>query len=257
MAQLKEKQFTITSDLGVFVEIRKDLFRCTQVYTVMASLISIPCCVFLARYSEQKYALVDASHNSNATLLVSAVRSQLAKTSPPGTLTHFLCTHAHRDHIGGLHAILEAYPELRVVAHEEELPFLCDQTPYSTQPADNWTFWFARPLLSTPITSLDRGMVDVVSNGDVILDGAFRVISTPGHTPVLVGDALVHFSLTGSATYSLSGPPILFTPNDAEARRSMVKIASDGEWDTLFAAHDGSGGAVRKDVDEFLRKIGA
>jgi glyoxylase-like metal-dependent hydrolase (beta-lactamase superfamily II) len=48
-------------------------------------------------------------------------------------------THGHLDHVGAIDSLIEAYPELRVIFHETEAPFLlgADQPScYNYQPPD-------------------------------------------------------------------------------------------------------------------------
>ncbi|MCE9589145.1 MAG: MBL fold metallo-hydrolase [Planctomycetes bacterium] len=99
-------------------------------------------------------------------------------------------THAHLDHIAGLHALRAAWPELPILIHDAEREFLTD-------PELNLSIALDEPITAPPATGSLR-------HGDRLqLDGlSFEVRHTPGHSPggvslyqpdegvVFVGDAL-------------------------------------------------------------------
>ncbi len=82
-----------------------------------------------------------------------------------------LLTHAHVDHIAGLAALREAWPQLPILIHEDEQRFL-------TEPALNLSLVLDERFVAPPATgTLQQGQ-------DVELDGAaFEVRHTPGHSP--------------------------------------------------------------------------
>ena len=103
-------------------------------------------------------------------------------------------THAHVDHIAGLAEVLEAFPGLEVMIHEDEWGFPEDA-------AKNLSVFLATPVEAPPATrKLTHGETLTLGGGDAGL--SFEVRHTPGHSPggislvqvesevVLVGDAL-------------------------------------------------------------------
>ena len=99
-------------------------------------------------------------------------------------------THAHVDHIAGLAEVLEAFPGLEVMIHEDEWGFPEDATK-------NLSVFLASPVEAPPATR------KLVHGEKLTLGGlTFEVRHTPGHSPggislvehdarvALVGDAL-------------------------------------------------------------------
>ena len=85
-----------------------------------------------------------------------------------------LLTHGHHDHVFGLERIREAFPDIRIYAAEEDMPYL-----------ENNGEGIRKMLLS-----FDKSFLKSVENvsipGDIkpysSYSGEFSVISTPGHT---------------------------------------------------------------------------
>ena len=117
-------------------------------------------------------------------------------------------THAHVDHIAGLHAMRGAWPEIPILIHRAEEEFLIE-------PALNLSIALDEQFIAPPATRL-------LEHGDIMkLDGVpFHVRLTPGHSPggislyqpddgvVLVGDALFAGSV-GRTDFPTSDPAAL------------------------------------------------
>ena len=86
-------------------------------------------------------------------------------------LQQVVLTHAHLDHIGGLHEVRHRHPEVPILVHSEEEAFLTDTRL-------NLSAGFVQPVVAPEATG-------VISNGDTLdLAGvAFEVRHTPGHSP--------------------------------------------------------------------------
>lgn len=85
-------------------------------------------------------------------------------------------THCHFDHIRGIPKLREAYPDVPIYVHEEDVPWL---TSGGKAPQES----SAVPAMATPVPLTD---IDVVLKGGEKIEAGgmtFEVISTPGHTP--------------------------------------------------------------------------
>jgi len=114
-------------------------------------------------------------------------------------------THAHVDHIAGLHAIRGVWPRIPILIHHAEREFL-------TEPALNLSIALDEPLIAPPAT-------DTFEHGSTLTlgDMHFQVRHTPGHSPggvslyqheqgvVFVGDALFAGSV-GRTDFPTSNP---------------------------------------------------
>lgn len=83
---------------------------------------------------------------------------------------YIILTHGHADHIGGVEGFKEAFPQLKVIAYEDEKQMLSD--PYINSSMD---------ILRKPITV---EAADFVRDGDTLTvgDTELTFIHTPGHT---------------------------------------------------------------------------
>ena len=82
-----------------------------------------------------------------------------------------LLTHAHVDHIAGLHALRAVWPTLPILIHDSEREFLTD-------PLRNLSAVLAEPVVAPPAT-------ETLGHGQTIqLDGCdVELRHTPGHSP--------------------------------------------------------------------------
>ncbi|HMM30630.1 MAG TPA: MBL fold metallo-hydrolase [Clostridia bacterium] len=158
-------------------------------------------------------------------------------------LTHVFITHHDHDHMGALAALKERYPHVRVLAGEEEAPFVAgerksprlqqaeelqERLPEAQKP-------FGEAFLSVLQNVLPVYVDETVKDGQVFpWCGGCTAVATPGHTPG-------HFSLyvnktgdfiTGDAAALENGIPVVanpqFTLDFARAQASLQKLLEFG-----------------------------
>ena len=114
------------------------------------------------------------------------------------TVDYIILTHGHVDHAEYVEAHRSAFPEAKLLCHENEIPTLRDSVA-------NLTPWFGvGKAYPDPDIALKNGD-DVVIRGNSPENGiVFRVIDAPGHTPgsflllceaesiMFTGDVLFH-----------------------------------------------------------------
>lgn len=95
-------------------------------------------------------------------------------------------THAHLDHIGGLHEIVKAFGrDLPIAIHRAERDFLTD-------PAKNLSMWLDMNIVAPEATQLlDHGDTLELAGG-----GAWKILHTPGHSP---GGITLHHAASRTA----------------------------------------------------------
>lgn len=142
---------------------------------------------------------------------------------------HVLLTHAHVDHIAGLHELRSHWPELPILVHEAERDFLTDV-------ALNLSIVLPDPVVAPDATGTLRHGQKLALDGYV-----FEVRHTPGHSPggislyqpdsriVLVGDALFAGSV-GRTDFPTSDPDTL-----AQSIRTQLYSLPDDT--TVFPGH--------------------
>ncbi|MFC7071319.1 MBL fold metallo-hydrolase [Halobaculum lipolyticum] len=151
-------------------------------------------------------------------------------------------THHDGDHAGSLSAVVDAAADPAVFVHEAAAPFVDGRSfPIKSDPQDG----------RYPAVPVDVELRDGVTfRTDA---GPMRAVFTPGHAP---GHLAFHFPeagllLAGDALRvedgALVGPAEQFTPDMAEATRSVGRLA-ELEVDTVHCFHGGTVDATSDEV---------
>jgi glyoxylase-like metal-dependent hydrolase (beta-lactamase superfamily II) len=150
---------------------------------------------------EDGVALVDAGYPADASLVLDSIRYA---GHDPGDLRRVYVTHGHIDHVGGIPAILERYPDVTVLAHADEVDNVRGPERRQATIATiggrlaaprvlGWTVRVVRSGALRPTTVSVRAFTDRDFDERAIVP-----LSAPGHTP-------------GSTAYSLPAADAIAT----------------------------------------------
>lgn len=118
---------------------------------------------FLIWDADHRATLVDAGFEPG--VILEAVQDQGL------TLTQVVLTHGHVDHIAGLDAVRQRWPEVPVLIHPAESEFLTD-------PSLNLSAFLAEPYTGPAPTG------ELKDGGTIEMGGmAWDILHTPGHSP--------------------------------------------------------------------------
>jgi glyoxylase-like metal-dependent hydrolase (beta-lactamase superfamily II) len=187
------------------------------------------------------YALVDAGLMWSASSIRKMAKEIIGENGRPSAI---ILTHGHFDHTGSLKALVEEW-NVPVYAHTLEHPYLTGKSSYP--PPDPSVGGGAMASLSFlyPTKPIDISEYVEKLPEDNTVPGfpEWKYIHTPGHTPghislyrekdkvLIAGDAFVTTKAESaicalSGMSHLSGPPKYFTPNWAQAKVSVMKLAA-------------------------------
>ncbi len=130
-------------------------------------------------------------------------------------VTKIVLTHAHGDHIAGLHEAREAYPSARVLLHEKEKEWLGN-------PTLNLSAGFGQPVVQ-------RAADEFLKGGETLRLGEseWSVIHTPGHSPGMVALYCggIRAAIVGDTLFAGSVGRFDFpTSNEGDLMRSLAEL---------------------------------
>jgi glyoxylase-like metal-dependent hydrolase (beta-lactamase superfamily II) len=207
--------------------------------------------------------LVDAGLPDTMDQLTAALE---AADVAPSRLTHIVLTHADMDHVGGLAALVKLCPDVNVLCHEMEKPYVqTDVPPLRLVQMEGGLERTQEPLRSQMTALVERLRANykklgvrvskTIKEGETLC-GAVAVY-TPGHTPghiclylpesrtLIAGDAL--FAEGGV----LAAAPERLAWNIEEYRASLAKLAGY-DIETVICYH---GGVYDVDVNQRIKEI--
>jgi glyoxylase-like metal-dependent hydrolase (beta-lactamase superfamily II) len=195
----------------------------------------------LPNAGDRQWILIDAGVMGTKGLIEKAAKERFGEGSRPAAI---IMTHGHFDHVGALKELSEEW-DTPIYAHPLEVPFLNGTRSYP--PADPTVGGGLMALLSPlyPRSPIDVSahLQTLPEDGSVPGMSNWQWIYTPGHAPghislwrkedrtLIVGDAFV--TTAQESAYSVAtqnaemhGPPMYFTPDWANAKFSVGKLAA-------------------------------
>jgi len=188
-------------------------------------------CYIIAR---QGLVVIDTGIPGSGKKILSYIRNTLHRE--PADIRTIIITHFHTDHIGGVKALKQAAPGLKIAIHEDDAGYMAGTIPLPRYPGVRGLvvglFSLLRPSIFPPDILL--------KDGDRI--GGLTCIHLPGHTPGSIGlfdeEAKTLFAgdlLRWDGT-SLAEGPRAFSMDMPASRESIRKIA-DRDFETLLIGH--------------------
>jgi len=188
-------------------------------------------------WDENNLVLVDAGFPGQAEMITKAIIDEGFSVE---NLTHLIITHQDLDHVGCVPDLQKLAPDIKVLAHVEEAPYIDGRkTPiklaarlaeYDTlsdemrERCDWWKEYYADNKIT---------ITETLQDGTVLpIGGGIEVIHTPGHTP---GHIVLHLQESGIIICGdavnikdgqLTGSNPVHTFDMAQSDESLEKIKS-------------------------------
>lgn len=178
----------------------------------------------------------------------------------PADVTRIVLTHAHFDHAGGAHEMVQRTPVTGVDMHEADVPFAL--AGHNATPADST---MGRLLSRGPTARFTPfPVVTELVDGQLIdVAGGLRVVHTPGHTPGHI--SLLHEGssvlITGDAIFNMGSRmrwPTAALCTSHRQNQQSAHVLGELEYGVAAFTH---GPEIRDNAREavrgFLRRKGA
>lgn len=185
---------------------------------------------------DKNVVLVDCGYVGS----LDAIEQELCKNGiMPESVTHIVITHQDHDHMGAAYAMKLKYPQVKIVAHIKEAPFITgEQKSLRLIQAENMQEYLPEEqksfgeIFCNVLKSVVPVNVDILVDDNETFDwcGGCTIIATPGHTPghisLLVNDE--NIIIAGDAATINEGQLVTVNPQFAlnldEANRSLDLI---------------------------------
>ena len=178
----------------------------------------------------------------------------------PADVTRIVLTHAHADHAGGAHEMVQRTAATGVEIHEDDAPFAMAGRSAPTAGST-----MGRLMSRGPATRFTPfPVVMELGDGQVVdVGGGLRVVHTPGHTPGHI--SLLHESsgvlITGDAIFNMASRmswPIAAVCTSFPQNQQSAHVLGELEYDVVAFTH---GPEIRDNARDrvrgFLRRKGA
>ena len=178
----------------------------------------------------------------------------------PSDVTRIVLTHAHGDHAGGAHEMVDRSGVGGVDVHEDDVPYITGGVE-----APGPSGGLARLLRRGPTSRFEPVEVSEALSDDQLLPigGGVRVLHTPGHTPGHV--SLLHeptgVLITGDVIFNLTWRmswPVSFVCTDAALNRRSAHVLADTAYEVAAFTHGPEiREGAREKVRDFVRRKAA
>lgn len=189
---------------------------------------------YLVFEDDGSLTLVDAGMSKDGKKILNYVESNLSKK--PSDIKTIVLTHSHIDHVRGVYALKNA-TGAKVAIHELDADYLSGK---KKEPLPKGAIGILFRILSPFFKFTPLEPDQKLNENDRI--GRLVVLHTPGHTPgsislydqqnklIFVGDTIRYNN------GKVGGPPKSFTPDMAQATKSVRKI-SNLDFEILLGGH--------------------
>lgn len=221
--------YSMTS--GVGKEVLPDLYCYTN------QIVNL-CCVGNPDNSGE-WVLVDTGMPESSNRIVEMVEERFGEDSKPQAI---ILTHGHFDHVGAVVDLVEKW-EIKVYAHEAELPFLTGKQDYPEPDGSVEGGLVAKmsPMFPNEAVNLGSNIEALPDDGSVPHMPGWKWIHTPGHAPghvslfrekdraLIAGDAFVTVKQESlykvmTQKVEINGPPRYLTTDWTAAWESVKKL---------------------------------